>query len=581
MLSILVQTIAIALLAALSLADVDPVKDLAVYNKGFLGQFPSQTFKSSDAVAPVFQINIFEPGLVDSSGFLFLTLEYGDKSGPAIFSSKDLSLVYADIEYERTFDARAQVRNGGKYLTFIEGGRCHAFDANYQLKWSVSVRDLGAVEADIHDFEFTTQGTALLTAYQDVRYNLTVLGGDIDGWLSDSIFQEVDLDTDRVFNVWRSFTHVNLTDTMIDYDPEKTYMGGHGFDWFHIDSVFKTSENHYLVSSRGLSAIILLHADTLDPRWILGGKHNQFKDLSGGNATNFANQYNARFVQGNESRLSFFDNQVTESGMCDDDNCSRGVVVELDYEKMTVQLLHEFYHPQKISSGSGGSVQGLDNGNFLVGWGANPGITEHSPSGTVVMDIQQGVIPHISETDPDTDMSVYRAWKMDWIGRPPWGPSIASLALGEDISNATVYVSWNGDTQVHRWELYAVEDETNVTSTPRLLANSSRSGFETEIHLEGLGLPPPRSARAVGISKSGKMLGSTATVDLASGELRGNRSSVWILTPQPSDEEPSDHHPDGKKKADDDEEDTASQTKPSVSSLFALLLAIAFISSSV
>ncbi|EKJ78512.1 hypothetical protein FPSE_01321 [Fusarium pseudograminearum CS3096] len=574
MLSLLVQTIVIALLAALSFADVDPVKDLATYNNGFLGQFPSQTFKSSDAVAPVFQINTFEPSLIDNSGFLFLTLKYGDKSGPAIFSSKDLSLVYADIKYERTFDARAQMRYGGKYLTFIEGGRCHAFDANYQKKWSVSVRDLGAVEADIHDFEFTTQGTALLTAYQDVRYNLTVLGGDIDGWLSDSIFQEVDLDTDRVFNVWRSFTHVNLTDTMVDYDPKTTYMGGHGFDWFHIDS---TSKNHYLVSSRGLSAIILLHAGTLDPRWILGGKHNQFKDLSGGNATNFANQYNARFVQGNESRLSFFDNQVTENGMCNDDNCSRGVVVELDYDKMTVRLLHEFYHPQRIYSGSGGSVQGLDNGNFLVGWGANPGITEHSPNGTVVMDIQQGVIPHVFDNNPDKDMSVYRAWKMDWIGRPPWGPSIASSAPGEDTSNATVYVSWNGDTQVHRWELYEVEDDANVTSTPRLLANSSRSGFETEIHLGGLGLPSPGSARAVAVSKSGKILGSTATVDLASGEIHGNRSSVWILTPQPSDEEPIDHRPDGKKK-EDDEEDTAYQTKPSVSSLFALLLAIAFIS---
>jgi hypothetical protein len=138
--------------------------------------------------------------------------------------------------------------------------------------------------------------------------------------------------------------------------------------------------------------------------------------------------------------------------MCNGNNCSRGVVVELDYHQMTVRLLHEFYHPQKISSGSGGSVQGLDNGNFLVGWGANPGITEHTTNGTVVMDIQRGSIPHIFENNPDADMSVYRAWKMDWIGRPPWGPSIAS-APGEDVSNSTVYVSWNGDTQVHRWEV--------------------------------------------------------------------------------------------------------------------------------
>ncbi|KAK2476740.1 hypothetical protein H9L39_11964 [Fusarium oxysporum f. sp. albedinis] len=527
MLSFLVQVATLASLATLSLADDAPVNDLKAYNKGFLGQFPSQEFKSSDVVAPVFQISTFNPNLVDDSGFLFLTMEHGDKSGPAIFSSKDLSLVYADISYAKTFDARAQVKSGGKYLTFIEGGRCHAFDANYQKKWTVEIENLGPTQGSIHEFEITTQGgTALMTAVQDVRYNLTALGGEMDGWLSDSIFQEVELETNRVTNVWRSFTHVNLTDTMVKYSPKKTFMHGDGFDWFHIDSVSKTSKGHYLVSSRSLSAIILLQADSLNPRWVLGGKRNQFKDLSGGNATKFANQYDAKFVQGNESQISFFDNQATTSGSCSGENCSRGVVVELDYEEMTVRLLHEFYHPQEISSGSGGSVQGLDNGNFLIGWGANPAITEHTSNGTVVMDIQRGVIPHETNGDPDLDISVYRAWKMEWIGRPPWGPSIASALPGNEATNATIYVSWNGDTQVDQWEVYVGEDDKNATSSPRLLANSSRFGFETEILLETL--PLPRSARAVGVSKSGKILGSTATVDLASGELHGNSSSTWI-----------------------------------------------------
>ncbi|KAG4282650.1 hypothetical protein FPRO06_09323 [Fusarium proliferatum] len=504
MVSFLVQVATLASLATPSLADDAPVNDLKAYNKGFLGQFPSQDFRSSEVVAPVFQISTFNPNLVDDSGFLFLAMEHGDKSGPAIFSSKDLSLVYADISYAKTFDARAQVKSGGKYLTFIEGGRCHAFDANYQKKWTVKIEDLGTTQGSIHEFEFTTQGgTALMTAVQDVRYNLTALGGEMDGWLSDSIFQEVELETNRVTNVWRSFTHVNLTDTMVKYSPKKTFMHGDGFDWFHIDSVSKTSKGHYLVSSRSLSAIILLQADSLNPQWVLGGKRNQFKDLSGGNATNFANQYDAKFVQGNESQISFFDNRVTTSGSCSGENCSRGVVVELDYEEMTVRLLHEFYHPQKISSGSGGSVQGLDNGNFLVGWGANPGITEHASNGTVVMDIQRGVIPQATGGDPDLDMSVYRAWKMEWIGRPPWGPSIAAAVPGNEATNATIYVSWNGDTQVDRWEVYVGEDDKNATSSPRLVANSSRFGFETEILLETL--PLPRSARAIGIFKAHEM----------------------------------------------------------------------------
>ncbi|WAO89305.1 DUF1992 domain-containing protein [Fusarium falciforme] len=515
---------ALALLSAFVSADKPLIGDLEAYNHGYLGEFPSQTFQSSDIVAPLFQVNTFDPNLIDNSGYIFLTLEYRGKGGPAIFSSKDLSLVYADLKYQRAFDARAQERQGFQYLTFIEGGFCHIFDNTYQKKWTVTVDGLGGTEADIHEFQFTTTGTAIMSVYQDVRFNLTVLGGAMDGWLSDSVFQEVELETNRVTNVWRASNHFNLNDTLLEYNPETTFRGGEGFDWFHLDSVFKTKDGHYLVSSRALSAIALLRAEDLNPRWILGGKRNQFKDLSDGNATNFAHQYNARFVQGNESRLSFFDNQVRETGTCSQGNCSRGVVVELDYEEMTVKLLHEFYHPQGISSGSGGSVQGLDNGNFLVGWGANPGITEHLPNGTMAMDIQRGVMPHDHEDQVDMDMLVYRAWKMEWDGRPPWGPSIASVSPGNVTTDATIYLSWNGDTKVARWEVYAGEDEKNVTTSRKVIGNSTRTGFETEILLEGFA--HPKFARAAALDKDGEVLGLTATVDIASGEIHGNSTSI-------------------------------------------------------
>jgi hypothetical protein len=82
------------------------------------------------------------------------------------------------------------------------------------------------------------------------------------------------------------------------------------------------------------------------------------------------------------------------------------------------------------------------------------------------------------------------------------------------------------------------------------------------------------------VSKSGKVLGSTATVDLATGELHGNSSSIWVMKANPSGAEPSDD-PGSEKKGDDgeEEEDASSCTKPSMSSMFALLLAIAFHSS--
>ncbi|KAF4981793.1 hypothetical protein FZEAL_2466 [Fusarium zealandicum] len=561
----------LTLFAMLTSADMAFINDAEAYNEGYLGQFPSQTFHSSEVIAPLFQVNTFEPDLVDDSGYLFLSVEYNGKGGPAIFSSKDLSLVYADIKYERTFDARAQQNQGMRYLTFIEGGDCHVFDTSYQKQWTVTAKDLAGTRADIHEFQFTGQGTAIMSVIQDVRYNMTAIGGALDSWLSDSIFQEVQLDTNRVVNVWRSSNHFSLNDTLVEYDPHTTFMEGEGFDWFHLDSIFKTKEGHYLVSSKALSAIALLEAGTLDPRWILGGKRNQFKDLSDGNATNFAYQYNARFVQGNESQLSFFDNHVLETGACRHGNCSRGVVVELDYEEMTVKLLDGFYHPQSISSGSGGSVQGLDNDNFLVGWGANPGITEHLPNGTIAMDIQRGVMPHKTDNDADTDMSVYRAWKMEWMGRPPWGPSIACVSQDNMTLDAMVYVSWNGDTEVDSWEVYAGQDEKNMTSLREIIGNSTRTGFETEIRLEADN--HLKFARAAALDKDGEILGLTAIVDIASGRIHGNSSSVWKLRNDSTDGDTV-SGPEGGDE--DDEEDSAYLTKPSVSPVFALLVAITF-----
>ncbi|KAF7542553.1 hypothetical protein G7Z17_g11480 [Cylindrodendrum hubeiense] len=440
--------------AGLVSADKPFSNDLNGFNQRLLGRFPNQTFRSTDIVAPLFQVNTFDPDLVDEAGYIFLTVEFAGTSGPAIFSSKDLSLVYADLKYSRSFDARAQDRDGAIYLTFIENGDCHVFDGSYQKQFSVTAKGLGrTTRADLHEFQFTGQGTAIMSVYQDIKYNMTTLGGEDDGLLTDAIFEEVELENNQVLNLWRASNHFNLSDTYVRYGPDKGFMGSDGFDWFHINSIYKSKYGDYLISSRALSMIALLDGETGTPKWVLGGKHNQFKDLSGGNATKFANQHNARFVQRNESRISFFDNHVLTTGPCNHRNCSRGVVVELDYDAMTVQLIEEFYHPQQVSSGSEGSVQALRNGNFLVGWGLNPGFTEHLPNGTVVMDVQRGALPNVAGVEPDVNMTVYRAWKMNWVGRPQWGPDIASVSQHNMTANATIYVSWNGNTDIDRWEV--------------------------------------------------------------------------------------------------------------------------------
>ncbi|CAM1509280.1 Fc.00g030190.m01.CDS01 [Cosmosporella sp. VM-42] len=552
--SVLSLVISSFLLAGLTAADQPFYDDLDGYNREVLGMYPNQTFHSTDIIAPLFQVNTFEPGLVDSSGYIFLNGYYGGKGGPAIISSKDLSLVYANFTHDQTFDARAQVKGNEKYLTFFEGPRggvCRVVDDAYNLKWTVTARGLGNTKADLHEFQLTDEGTGIMAIFQDIKFDLSPIGGRKDAMLGDGVFQEVDLETNNVLYVWRASSHFNLTDTYVPYNPDHHFMGGEGFDWFHINNIYKNKDKNYLVSSRALSMITLIDGESGDPIWILGGKKNMFKDLSDGKATNFRNQHHPRYVNGNMSQISFFDNHGLRSGICFPRGpiryCSRGVVVELDYKAMTAKVLREFWHPQHVASQAEGSVQGLGNGNFMVGWGYNPSVTEHAPDGKVVMDFQRGAFPNLAGARANEKMTVYRAWKMDWVGRPVWGPDIAAASKGNTTANAIIYVSWNGNTEIDKWEVYASDDKDNINTNNRPMGKSSRNGFETEINLDGK-IPP--YAKAVALSRDNKIQGFTAVVDIRSGKLYGQSSSIWNSTSRGSSEY-NDQYGDSKDDGDD------------------------------
>ena len=195
--------------------------------------------------------------------------------------------------------------------------------------------------------------------------------------------------------------------------------------------------------------ITLISGKDGSPLWILGGKLNQFADLSGGNATNFAWQHDSRFFE-NETMLTLFDNHVSVTAANQTANCSRGMRVRLDYAKKTASLLAEYYHPNSLQSGAMGSYQSLPSGNVLTGWGTNPTFAEFTDKGEPVMNVQLGQLG--SATNP---VFVYRAYKLEWVGIPTWPPNIAAVPgpLANSSTNATVYMSWNGATELASWAL--------------------------------------------------------------------------------------------------------------------------------
>ncbi|EEB86899.1 hypothetical protein MPER_15986, partial [Moniliophthora perniciosa FA553] len=70
-----------------------------------------------------------------------------------------------------------------------------------------------------------------------------------------------------------------------------------------------------------------------------------------------------------------------------------------------------------------------------------------------------------------------RALRYNWTGRPTTNPSI-ELIHGKS-SLLSIFASWNGATDIQRWELFGASDAegTNAVS----LYNRTKTGYETTI----------------------------------------------------------------------------------------------------
>ena len=64
------------------------------------------------------------------------------------------------------------------------------------------------LQADLHEFDLTPQGTALISAYEPIHWNLSSIGGPSDGLLNDCVVQEIDVRTGLVMFEWHALGHV-------------------------------------------------------------------------------------------------------------------------------------------------------------------------------------------------------------------------------------------------------------------------------------------------------------------------------------------------------------------------------------
>ncbi|KAG9579544.1 hypothetical protein KCU77_g18801, partial [Aureobasidium melanogenum] len=142
---------------------------------------------------------------------------------------------------------------------------------------------------------------------------------------------------------------------------------------------------------------------------------------------------------------------------------------------MTTRVLHSYDRPDHETSIARGNMQTLPNDNVFIGWATRGLISELTQDGSPVMQAEF----------QDGKMSTYRSYKFNFTGRPHLPPVTKSIVYGStpETANTFHYLSWNGATDVHSWNLHGAS--RNSSDGFSLLANVLKTDFETMYMTKG------------------------------------------------------------------------------------------------
>jgi hypothetical protein len=372
---------------------------------------------------------------------------------------------------------KVQSYEGKPVLTWWQGyipsqgfGQGEEVIADASYKQIMKFRAGNGLPADLHDFRFTAQNTALLTSFDPVYCDLSKLGGPADGAATDSL----------VRREWHPLDHVALTRS---YSTATTTSKAWPFDFFHLNSVQLRRDGSLLISARDTSAVYVINGATGQVEIQAGGKRGSLK-LGKGTATAF--QHDAEELP--NGNISVFDN----GGSPRVHPQSRAIVLALDPTHRTDTLVSEYAHPGKpLSADSQGNVQALEGGDMFVGWGAEPYFSEYTPTGALVFDAH---FPAKSQS--------YRGYRFQWTGAPTGSPAVAAGAGPNGTT--TVYASWNGATTIASWRVLAGASSTGLTP----VASAAKTGFETAIPVGGA----PAYVAAQALDAAGNVLGTSPAI---------------------------------------------------------------------
>jgi hypothetical protein len=451
---------------------------------------PSRVYHSRPDLKPPL-IQIKTPAQGTAPGYIFLAPKMVvAQAGPMIVDNRGEVVWFKPLNTKGVTDFRVQHYQGKPVLTWWRGrlsnvgvGDGWYVIYNTSYKPVAEVRPGNNLVGDVHEFLLTKRNTALFTIYHRLPVDLSSAKGPKEGKIFDGIVQEVDIKTGRVLFEWHSYPQIGVKESYAPPPDPKKGAKAPPYDYFHINSIAEEPNGNLLISARNTHALYEIDRKTKKVLWRLGGKKSDFKM---GPETKFAWQHDAR--RHADGTITLFDNGAAPPV----EKFTRILVLRVDQQAKTVTLVRSYHHPKKLLAPFEGNAQVLANGDIFVGWGGWPYMTEFSKSGKVLFDAYFG-----HAKGPPKDADSYRIYRFPWHGRPADRPVVV-------VADDTAYASWNGATEVARWQVLSGASAGKL----KVLTTVKKNGFETPIRLS-------KSAAfyaVKAVDRNGKVLSTSAAV---------------------------------------------------------------------
>ncbi|CAJ2512171.1 Uu.00g051860.m01.CDS01 [Anthostomella pinea] len=341
---------------------------------------------------------------------------------------------------------------------------------------------------DLHEIFITNNGTMLVTANNVTQADISSVGGPENGWVVAALIYEIDIAINKVLFSWNSLDHLDqLPFTASVYPVGSEGLTGasqsQAWGYFHINAV-SPYDGGYLISSRFLCSAIAIAADGT-VKWRLQGRDGG--DFTLGNGTDFCYQHDIRAIPeqslGNTSSITLHMHDNHNSPIDNGTVPTSGKSLSVDLSSKQVTLKHRYLNESgPIYTTAQGDYQPLADGNVFIGHGWIPVLEEFSHSGEILTTIQFGAAKprpgggFLSNSKPTLS---YRAFKQPWTGCPKTKPDVVAETAANG-NGTSVYMSWNGATEVEAWEIYAGSSVAELSC----VSTVAKCGFETSATID-------------------------------------------------------------------------------------------------